>query len=147
MQTQAKGADSVALALAKGIAKAVVAGYEPTGVVLHPDDWTDALAVTRTAAGGVLSQQLEVPVVPTAAVAAGTGYVGDWSQMVVWLRSAEVFVSDSHSDFFVKNLVAVLAEIRAAVGVLAPAAFLSRDGDLSRCCPRSKRCVASPANP
>ena len=127
MQTQAKGADSVPLALAKGIAKAVVAGYEPTGVVLHPDDWTDALAVTIPA-GGVLSQQLEVPVVKTAAVAAGTGYVGDWSQLVVWLRSADVFVSDSHSDFFVKNLVAVLAEIRAAVGVLAPAAFVRVTG-------------------
>ena len=56
-------------------------------------------------------------------MAEGTGYVGDWRQLVVWLRSTEVFVSIAHRDYFTRNLVAVLGEIRAAVGVLAPAAF------------------------
>jgi hypothetical protein len=31
--------------------------------------------------------------------------------------------SDSHADFFIRNLVAILGELRAAFGVLRPAAF------------------------
>jgi hypothetical protein len=53
-------------------------------------------------------------------VAAGTGYGGAWNQLVVWTRSTDVFVSRTHSDYLTRNLAAVLAEIRAAVGVLAP---------------------------
>ena len=34
-----------------------------------------------------------------------------------------MFVSRTHTDYLARNLAAVLAEIRAAVGVLAPAAF------------------------
>ena len=122
MQVQAKGADSVPIALAKGIALCIVAGYQPTAVVLHPDDWTDALAITIPA-GGALRDQLEVPIVKTAAVAAGTGYVGAWDQLVVWLSDTAVYVSVSHSDYLIHNLAAIMGEIRCAVGVLAPAAF------------------------
>jgi HK97 family phage major capsid protein len=121
--TQAKGADSVPLALAKGLAQVIAAGYTPTACVLHPDDWVDGVSVLLTAGGASLGDILEVPIVKTAAVAAGTGYVGAWGQLVVWLRSTNVYVSRSHSDFLARNLAAVLAEIRAAVGVLAPAAF------------------------
>ena len=32
-------------------------------------------------------------------------------------------VSDQHSDFFTRNLLAILAEMRAAFGVLDPQAF------------------------
>ena len=54
--TQPKGADSVPLALAKGIAQVVAAGYTPTGVALHPDDWTDAATVIL-ANGGSLARR------------------------------------------------------------------------------------------
>ena len=74
--TQAKGADSVPLALAKGIAQVVAAGYTPTGVALHPDDWVDGVTVILANGGSSLGDVLEVPVVKTASVAAGTGYVG-----------------------------------------------------------------------
>jgi HK97 family phage major capsid protein len=123
VQTQAKGADSVPLALAKGLALVLNAGFVPTAAVLHPDDWVDGMSVILTNGGSSLGDVLEVPVVKTASVAAGTGYVGAWNQLVIWLRSTDVFVSIAHSDYFTHNLVAVLAEIRAAVGVLAPAAF------------------------
>ena len=36
-------------------------------------------------------------------------------------------LSDSHEDYFVRNLVAVLAEMRAAFGVIRPKAFVSID--------------------
>ena len=31
--------------------------------------------------------------------------------------------TDSHMDFFIRNLVAILAEMRAAFGVIQPSAF------------------------
>lgn len=127
VQVQAKGADSVPLALAKGLALVIAAGYTPTAVVLHPDDWVDAIGPLITA-GGTLGAVLEVPVIKTGSVVAGTGYVGAWGQLVVWARSTDVFVSRTHSDFLVHNLAAILAEIRAAVGVLAPAAFCRVSG-------------------
>ena len=121
--TQAKGADSVPLALAKGIAQVIAAGYTPTAVALHPDDWVDGVTVIVANGGSSLGDVLEVPVVKTASAASGTGYVGAWGQMVVWLRATDVFVSRTHSDYLARNLAAVLAEIRAAVGVLAASAF------------------------
>ena len=121
--TQAKGADSVPLALAKGVAQVVAAGYTPTAVALHPDDWIDGVTVILANGGSSLGDLLEVPVVKSASVAAGTGYVGAWNQLVVWTRSTDVFVSRTHSDYLARNLAAVLAEIRAAAGCLAPAGF------------------------
>jgi hypothetical protein len=105
--TQAKGADSTVLALVKGIAQVVAAGYAPTAVALHPDDWTDSQTVLIANGGSSLADILEVPVVKTASVAAGTGYVGAWNQLVVWTRSTDVFVSRTHSDYLTRNLAAV----------------------------------------
>jgi hypothetical protein len=60
----------------------------------------------------------------SAAFTQGLPVVGDWTQMVLWLREGtQVLASDSHNDFFVRNLVAILAEFRAALGCLAPVAF------------------------
>jgi hypothetical protein len=70
-----------------------------------------------------LSQTLELPVVVTAATPEGTGYVGDRKQLAIWIRDVEFFVSLPHSGCFTLNISAALAEIWAAVGMLAPAAF------------------------
>lgn len=54
---------------------------------------------------------------------AGTGkfIVGDLSQCVLWDREqATITATDSHADFFVRNLVALLAECRAGFGILNP---------------------------
>lgn len=69
-----------------------------------------------------------LPVIETEAVPAGTAYVGDWSKAILWDRQqATVTTTDSHADFFVRNLVAILAELRAAFGVLQPSAFVEID--------------------
>jgi HK97 family phage major capsid protein len=62
--SQAKGADSVELALAKGIAQVIAGSYTSTAVALHPDDWIDAIGPLITA-GGSLGETLEVPVIKT----------------------------------------------------------------------------------
>jgi HK97 family phage major capsid protein len=54
------------------------------------------------------------PVVQVDAITAGTAFVGNFKQLVLFDREqATISVSDSHSDFFIKNLVAILAELRA----------------------------------
>lgn len=69
-----------------------------------------------------------LPVVETEAVPAGTGYVGDWRKAILWDREqATIQMTDSHLDFFVRNLVAILAEMRAAFGVIQPNAFVEVD--------------------
>ncbi|MGM5069815.1 phage major capsid protein [Rhodococcus qingshengii] len=51
--------------------------------------------------------------------------LGDFSKAVLWDREqTTVTVTDSHADFFVRNMVAVLAECREAFAVTRPSAFV-----------------------
>jgi len=69
-----------------------------------------------------------LPVVETEAVPAGTGYVGDFRKAILWDREqSSITMTDSHADFFIRNMVAVLAEMRAAFGVIQPNAFVKID--------------------
>jgi HK97 family phage major capsid protein len=77
---------------------------------------------------GTASPLWNLPVVETEAVPVGTAYVGDFRKAVLWDREqATIQVTDSHLDFFVRNLVAILAEMRAAFGILQPSAFVEID--------------------
>jgi HK97 family phage major capsid protein len=69
-----------------------------------------------------------LPRVESEAVPVGTGIVADFRQAILWDREqAAIQVSDSHADFFIRNLVAILAEMRAAFGILRPKAFVVID--------------------
>ncbi|MFE2600115.1 phage major capsid protein [Streptomyces sp. NPDC059396] len=69
-----------------------------------------------------------LPVIETEAVPAGTAYVGDWRKAILWDREqATIQMTDSHMDFFIRNLVVILAEMRAAFGVIQPNAFVEID--------------------
>lgn len=69
-----------------------------------------------------------IPIVESEAIAAGTGLVGDFSKAVLWDREqASITATDSHADFFIRNLVAILGEERVAFGVTRPKAFVSVD--------------------
>lgn len=122
----------------KALTKARVIGRAQriSGFILNPYDW-EALDLTqdneaRFYFGGpiVLGQkrlwgQL---VVESEAVFQGTGYTGDTKQAVLWDREqASIRMSDGVEDYFVRNLVAVLAELRAAFGVFRPPAIVRMD--------------------
>ena len=108
----------------------------PTAFILNPEDWerielaqdnqyryygNGPFGVTPPSVWGL-------PVIESEAVTAGVGYAGDWSTCVLWDREqANISVSDSHSDFFIRNLVAILAELRAAFGILKPNAIVEID--------------------
>lgn len=108
----------------------------PTGYVMHPTDWQtiDLLKdnESRYFFGG--PSQLGtprlwgLPVVESEGQPVGNAWVGNWKKIVLWDREQAMFsVSDSHSDFFIRNLVAILAELRAALGIIKPVAFVEVD--------------------
>ena len=118
------------------------AGWDPTGIVMHPSDWEatelekdlnerymliGASDTPRT--GGGARSLWGVPVIVTPAITSGVALVGAfdigatlWTYDDVTLR-----ISDSHSDYFVKNLLAVLAEMRELLSIYYPQAFVSAD--------------------
>ncbi|MGP5219424.1 phage major capsid protein [Arthrobacter rhombi] len=65
------------------------------------------------------------PILETEGVTAGEAIVGDFSKAVLWDREqTSVSITDSHADFFIRNMVAILAEERVAFGVTRPTAFV-----------------------
>lgn len=117
----------------KGITAVQTIGLvQPNGVLLNP---ADAELVDLAADGneryygngpfGTGPNTLwGLPIAVSTAVAAGTAIVADFRQAVLWDReTATITASDSHEDFFTRNLVAVLAELRAAFGIFRPQAF------------------------
>ncbi|WPM94256.1 major head protein [Arthrobacter phage Marchesin] len=123
----------------KAITKARTVGrVTPNGVALNPVDVeTIDLAREDGATGAYLGAGpfamgprtlWGVPVIETEAIAAGRGLVGDFSKAVLWDRQqTTVTMTDSHADFFIRNMVAVLAEERVAFGVTRPTAFVDTD--------------------
>jgi len=106
----------------------------PDGIVMNPTNWaTTVLSKTTTGeyiAGGPFSAVPAatlwgLPVAVTPSMAAGTGLVGAFKQCGQVFRHGGIRVeaSNSHQDFFVKNLVAIRAEERLALAVYRPGAF------------------------
>lgn len=105
----------------------------PTAYVMNPIDW-ETIELMKNAndvyygAGPFAMTPPRLwglPVVESEAIPQGTAYVGDWTKAVLYDREqASITVTDSHADFFIRNLVAILAELRAAFAVLRPAAFV-----------------------
>jgi HK97 family phage major capsid protein len=116
----------------------VNADYECDAVVLHPNDWRD-IKLLRTADGQYIfgSPSSAIPpqmwgkrVVSTTRLAEGTGLVGAFkgAALLSYRSALEISVSDSHSDYFIKNKLAVRAEIRVALSCFRPAAFATVSG-------------------
>jgi len=124
-------------AIVDGIRTVRVTGRRrPTALVIHPNDWfsTGFLLAKDTAGNYIIGDPAQsvdsVPnlwglkVVVTEAMPENTALVGDFRFAVVWDREqAAISVSDSHADFFIRNLLAILAEERLAFGVLDAQAF------------------------
>lgn len=117
-------------------AKVVGRAQQINAFVLNPYDWEsldlDTDGEDRYYFGGpmVLGQKRlwGKIVVESEAVFQGTGYTGDLKQAILWDREqATVRMSDGVEDYFVRNLVAILAELRAAFGVFRPPAIVRMD--------------------
>ncbi|WP_374159084.1 phage major capsid protein [Mycobacterium sp. G7A2] len=136
VQTQAWATDFFTTTR-KALTKARTVGrVNPTAWVLNPAD-AEALDLLKDGENryyfggpyGVGPRTLwGVPVVESENQTSGTGLLGDFSKAVIWDREqTSVTMSDSHADFFIRNMIAVLAEERLAFGVTRPTAFVSVD--------------------
>jgi HK97 family phage major capsid protein len=136
IQTQAWDVDILTTLRRARTKVRVIGRATPTAYVLHPNDWEDIDLLKdnegRYYYGGpsVIGQPRlwGLPVVESEGQTEGFGHVADWRRAVLLDREqAQIFASDSHSDFFTRNLVAILAELRAAFFVLRPSAFVEAD--------------------
>lgn len=119
----------------KAILQARLAEYPVTGIVLNPSDWAkielqkdeQGRYLWVTVPEGGVPRLWRVPVVETAAMPEGYFLVGAFSLGAqLWDREqVTVRVSEHHSDFFIKNLVAILCEERIALAVYRPNAFVT----------------------
>ena len=113
--------------------------FEADGIVLNPHDW-ETIQLTKETGSGISSGAYifsnphtaeenriwGLPVVPTRSIAQGQFLVGAFRLAAgIWDREdATVEVSREHSDFFVKNMVAILCEERLALTVYRPLALI-----------------------
>jgi HK97 family phage major capsid protein len=141
-------ADDNTVALAKVIANTAGSSFlQPDTVIMHPTNWlTSRLlrdgtggtagqyygggpftgAYGNGGAAGIFGQQLwNVRVVLSTYVGAGTALVGNFGQAAhIWRRGGvSVEATNSHSDWFQKNLSMLRAEERLGLGVYRPVAF------------------------
>jgi HK97 family phage major capsid protein len=113
----------------------------PDAMVINPLDWYSTNFLLAKTGDGTnssanylvgdprasvdqLNQLWGLKVVVTEAMAENTALVGDFRFAMRWAREGvSISVSDSHSDFFIRNLLAILGERRDAFGVLDVQAF------------------------
>lgn len=121
---------------------------EPDAVIMHPNDWnTVVTSLTGFAGDSSAGYAANVPlfmaagamggapvtsiwglrVIPTSAIAENTVLVGKFgggeAAHVVMRQGMDIAVSDSHSDFFIKNQLAIRATMRVGFPVYRQAAF------------------------
>jgi HK97 family phage major capsid protein len=109
-----------------------LAGFEPSAVGFHPTDWQE-VRLSKDDNGNYifgppsLAGQMNIwglPAVADIGFSVGTPMAGEWARALFLIReAAKVLISDSHKDWFVRNLLALLAEMRAVLVVMRPQAF------------------------
>lgn len=108
----------------------------PTAVLIHPTDWFSGEFMLKKDAngnyinGGPFNSAAGNPwglrPVLTTAVAQGNQVVGDWTEALIGDRQqAQLFMTDSHADFFTRNILTILGEQRLSFGVRMPQAFVN----------------------
>lgn len=122
-------------AIRRGITKSLLAYYEPTGMVLHPNDM-EAIELTKdgesrhlmvmSVSVGADARLWRLPMVATPAIDEGYVLLGSFGIGATLYDRMEgnIRVSEQHSDFFVRNAVAILAEERIALAVKRPESFV-----------------------
>ena len=104
----------------------------PTAWVFNPTDWEN-IELTQDGvnryyyAGPMGTGPMTLwglPVATCQNLPAGQALLGNWRKALLWDREqAAIYTTDSHSDWFIKNIIAILAELRAAFGLTRPSGF------------------------
>lgn len=132
IQTQAFSTTRIETARKARTKVTLVGRATPTAYVIHPTDW-EALDLTkdneqRYYFGGPMvlgtPRLWGLPVVESEAIPVGKALVGDFRQAVLWDREQASVQVGTINDQFVRNMVTLLAELRASFGVFRPKAFV-----------------------
>lgn len=134
-QSAGPGTDKKQDALRRAATRAVLAYYDPTGIVVHPYDWEDIeldkgadghYTVAMNVTVGADSRLWRMNVVDSPAIAEGTGLVGAFGlgAQLYDRMEANIRIAEQHSDLFARNAVAILAEERLALAVKRPESFV-----------------------
>lgn len=109
-----------------------VGGAMASFIVLNPADAED-IETTADANrqylfggpfGGGVPRMWGLPIVQSEYITAKNALVGDGTMAAVVDRSqSQIYTTDSHSDYFTRNIFVILAEERVALVVFRPAAF------------------------
>lgn len=124
----------------RAITLAQLAHYQVDGGLANPQDWeeietvkgSDGHYLWMTAPGGAAQPRVwSVPIMVTTAITSGDGLVGAFRLGAELFDREEVTVriSEHHSDFFVRNKIAILAELREALAIYRPESFVAIDFD------------------
>lgn len=122
--------DSRMVTLRRAITDIRLEFYEATGVMLNPTD-SEELEITEysgnryaNAFDPVTMRIWRVPVIETQAIPALTALVGNFRlAATLWDRMLTEILVGQPNDFFLRNAVALLAELRAAFAVIRPKAL------------------------
>lgn len=138
--TAAKLTDTVPDALHKAITRVRISLEDDiTAIGVHPNDY-ERFSLEKDSAGMYVNNQgpqmatprmiWGYPAIVSTVFTEGTAVVGNYRRgATLWNRSGiMVSATDQHADYFVKNLVAVKAETRAAFAVTQPKAFSTVTG-------------------
>lgn len=127
-------ADTKLDAIRRSLTQLQIAEFEGSGIVMSPTDWESIELLKETTGGYIWANPMAqagprmwgLPVVVTNAMVAGTFLVGAFNVAAqIWDREdANVRVAEQHADFFIKNMVAILAEERLALTVYRPLSFI-----------------------
>jgi HK97 family phage major capsid protein len=115
-------------AIRAGVGTVQSAGYMPNAVMLNPADWAalDISVMGGTLGGPTVGTNFwGLTPIPSRWQTAGVALVGDFKAGVVWFdrNVSSVFVTDSHADNFIKNILVILAETRGKAAVPEPNAL------------------------
>jgi HK97 family phage major capsid protein len=131
----ARGTDTNVDAVAKQISAIATAnpGVTVTGVIMHPTNYLSSRLIKNTLGDYIGGSPFEpvmppalwgVPVARTVAIPLGTALVVCKEAATVWRRGGiSIAASNSHQDFFTRNLTAIRVECRLALAVYRTSCF------------------------
>lgn len=122
--------DTKADTLRRAISDLRLSFYDPDAIVLNPADG-EALELLKATTNEyigiydpVAMRIWRVRIIETPAIPALTALVGNWQLgATLWDRQETEILTGYPNDFFLRNAVAILAELRAAFAVVRPLAF------------------------
>lgn len=127
-------ADTKIDTIRKAMTQLQISEFSASGLVVSPSDW-EAIELLKDAESRYLwanpralggPTMWGLPVVVTNAMTTGTFLIGAFDVAAqIWDREdATVRVAEQHADFFIKNMVAILAEERLALVIYRPLSFI-----------------------